>query len=66
MDNADNYASFMIRVWREVDSAADTEEPVWLGEVESIQTGLLVPFKGLQGLVELLVGQLSERTDFLR
>lgn len=65
MDNTDNYASFLIRVWREMDGAPHAEEPVWAGEVESVQTGLIVPFKGLQGLVELLVGQLTEQTGFL-
>lgn len=65
MDNTDDYASFLIRVWREADGAPDMEEPVWAGEVESIQTGLIVSFKGLQGLVELLVGQLAEQTGFL-
>ena len=66
MDDANGYASFMIRVWREADSLPDNEEPIWVGEVESIQNGLIVPFKGLQGLMELLVGQLARQTDFLR
>lgn len=66
MDSTDNYASFMVRVWCEVDIESDTEESVWMGEIESIQTGLIVPFKGLQGLVELLVGNLAGQTGFLR
>ena len=64
------YASFMIRMWRdpaaapdgEVD-AADRDQAVWVGEIESVQSGRVVSFRGLEVLAELLVGQLTDAAD---
>ena len=58
-----SYASFMIRVWRAPADEADSIEAVWVGEIESVQSGRVVPFKGLAALAELLVGSLSESGD---
>ena len=54
------YASFIVRLWREVAAeAADQEYPVWLGEVESIQTGRAWQFQGLEPLLPLLAAQIA-------
>ena len=54
------YASFMVRMWREpAPEGADTQEPAWMGELESIQTGRAWRFQGLEPLLELLAGQLA-------
>ena len=54
------YASFMLRLWREpVAEATDQEAPVWMGELESIQTGRAWQFQGLEPLVPLLAAQLA-------
>jgi hypothetical protein len=53
------YASFMVRLWRDPAPAAGPEqEPVWLGELESIQTGRAWRFLGVAALVDLLAAQL--------
>ena len=59
------YASFMIRVWRDPARESDAEEPAWAGEIESVQSGHIVQFRGVEALVELLVGRLTAPTDFL-
>ena len=63
------YASFMIRMWRDPVVAPDGEtggeEVAWVGEVESVQSGQVLPFRGLEALAELLVGRLIGATDFL-
>lgn len=54
------YASFMVRMWRNSVAVAGLEqEPVWMGELESIQTGRAWQFQGLEPLLSLLVGQLA-------
>ena len=58
------YASFMIRLWRDPAEASGEEVPPWVGEIESVQTGQIVTFKGLEALADLLVGRLSESPDF--
>lgn len=60
-----NYASFMVRVWRDPVAAADGEEAVWAGEVEWVQSGRIESFRSLEALVALLVGQLNDAVDFL-
>lgn len=53
------YASFMVRMWRNSVAVAGLEqEPVWMGELESIQTGRAWQFQGLESLLPLLAGQL--------
>lgn len=53
------YASFIVRLWRESAGAAtDAGEPVWMGELESIQTGDGWHFQGLESLLPLLAAQL--------
>ncbi len=58
--NESAYASFLLRLWRE--PAADVvneQEPAWMGEIESIQTGRAWQFQGLEPLLELLAAQLA-------
>ncbi len=53
------YASFMVRMWRDPTVTASPEqEPIWLGELESIQTGRAWQFQGVAALVDLLAAQL--------
>ena len=33
------YASYLVRIWREQDKKDTTAAPTWTAEVESIQTG---------------------------
>jgi len=57
------YASFMVRLWR--NSAvvgAHEQEPVWMGELESVQTGRTCQFQGLDLLLALLVTQLPAKS----
>lgn len=54
------YASFIVRMWREPASDIATEQaPVWMGELESIQTGRTWQFLGLERLLPLLAGHLA-------
>ena len=54
------YASFMVRMWRNSVAVAGLEqEPVWMGELESIQTGRAWQFQGLEPLLPLLAAQLA-------
>lgn len=56
------YASFIVRMWREPASDVAAEQaPVWMGELESIQTGRAWQFQGLEPLLPLLAGQLAAR-----
>lgn len=55
------YASFIVRLWREsAGDATDAAEPVWMGELESIQTGRNWRFQGLVQLPALVAAQLAE------
>ena len=59
-----DYASFLIRLWRApADEGALGEEPVWMGEVESIQTGHTWRFENVEGLSALLVSLLADPTN---
>jgi hypothetical protein len=60
MDDADGYTSFMIRVWRDPARGAGQEEPVWMGEIESVQTGGIWTFEGVAGLVQWVAKQFGE------
>ena len=56
------YASFMVRLWRDpAVTAGPKQEPVWVGELESIQTGHTWQFQRLEPLLELLAAQLGEQ-----
>ncbi len=58
-----DYASFMVRMWRDPAATARPEQvPIWIGEMESIQTGRIWQFKGLEPLLELLAGQFAEES----
>jgi hypothetical protein len=54
MSSSIQYASFLVRLWRE--TAADARPPTadWHGEVEHIQTGERWPFDTLGELLNLL------------
>jgi hypothetical protein len=63
------YASFLIRMWREADPAASDAVAEWHGEIEHIQSGRRASFSALAEMLEdlraqLLVGEnASEETD---
>lgn len=40
-----------------------TENPVWMGELESIQTGRAWQFQGVVALADLLATQLASQKD---
>ena len=48
------YASFLIRMWREVDPAAPDAMTEWQGEIEHIQSGRHWSFDALDEVPELL------------
>jgi hypothetical protein len=48
------YASFLIRMWRELDPAPPAEEAEWHGEIEHIQSGQQSTFASVTELYELL------------
>lgn len=55
------YASFLLRLWRDPGKGPVSEdEPVWLGEIEAIQTGRTWQFVGTEALLELLAEQLAD------
>ena len=55
------YASFIVRLWREsAGDAIDVEEPVWMSEMESIQSSQARQFQGLESLLPLLAAQLVD------
>ena len=57
------YASFMVRLWRDPTVTAGPEqEPVWVGELESIQTGHTWQFQDLEPLLALLATQLPAQS----
>ena len=54
------YASFIVRLWHEpAAEASDQEGTIWMGEVESIQTGRVRQFQGLEPLLPLLAAHLA-------
>jgi hypothetical protein len=63
------YASFLIRMWRELDPAAPDAVAEWHGEIEHIQSGRRASFSALAEMLEdlraqLLVGEsASEESD---
>ena len=57
------YASFLIRMWREVNPAAPDAVAEWHGEVEHIQSGRHSAFSSLAELCELLSGWLTASRD---
>lgn len=66
-----DYTSFMIRMWRdpvrEPDEADETatDAAVWVGEIEHVQSGRLLPFRGLESLAELLVAGVTDDAGFV-
>ena len=52
------YASFLIRMWREVDPAAPDIGTQWHGEIEHIQSGRRSSFSTLAGLLDCLQAQI--------
>lgn len=62
MDDVANYASFIIRIWRAPAQESEQDEALWMGEVESIQSGVVLSFRGLEGLAELFLGSLTIKT----
>lgn len=61
------YASFIVRLWRDsADDAIDAEESIWMGELESIQTGDGWHFQGLESLLPLLAAQLVDNPPIRR
>lgn len=63
MSTSVQYASFLIRLWRE-DSPGDTS-PEWRGEVEHIQSGQRCTFSTLDEMLGFL-RQLAEDSTSLR
>lgn len=61
MDDVANYASFIIRMWCAPAQESEQDEPLWMGEIESIQSGVVVSFKGLEALAELAWGLLATK-----
>jgi hypothetical protein len=50
------YASFLMRVWREVDPAAPDAVAEWHGEIEHIQSGQRSIFASMNELQTFLYG----------
>jgi hypothetical protein len=48
------YASFLVRIWCEVESERLNGGTAWHGEIEHIQTGQRASFSTLAGLVDCL------------
>ena len=55
-----SYASFMVRIWRRVNSTAEGDPCRWLGEIEHLQSGQHWRFDTLDELPELLRWQAEE------
>jgi hypothetical protein len=53
------YASFLIRLWREVDPAAPSAMTEWHGEIEHIQSGDRGRFESLDVILDVLRCQLD-------
>jgi len=56
------YASFLVRVWRNAEAAPDGSRSEWHGEVEHIQSGRRTAFASLGELRELLCKPLPAAT----
>jgi hypothetical protein len=54
MSMQQGYASFLIRMWREVESAAPDAVVDWHGEIEHIQSGQRWQFTNLSDLIAFL------------
>ncbi len=54
------YASFLVRLWRPVLSAAPDRPGPWQGEIEHIQSGRRLVFGSPQELLALLLEQAGE------
>ena len=60
-----SYASFMVRLWRDL-SGKHEGAPVWIGEIESIQTGRTWQFQDVESLFDLLERQLDDSTMIMQ
>jgi hypothetical protein len=59
----DQYASFLVRLWRSADPAPGSSNGDWQGEVEHIQSGKRLAFGSISELWEFLRQPLvSDRT----
>jgi hypothetical protein len=54
MSRSVEYASFLIRLWREVGAEQPSTAPDWRSEVEHIQTGDCWQFETLEELLNFL------------
>lgn len=50
----DQYASFLIRLWRSIEPMPDGSTDEWQGEVEHIQSGRRCQFASFAGLNSIL------------
>ena len=61
-----DYASFMVRLWRApVEKGTDREGTVWMGEVESVQTGRTWRFQDVDALSAWLATQLADPANVI-
>lgn len=65
MSQSLQYASFLLRIWRQGHSDAPAGETVWQSELEHIQTGDRWTFETPDELLMFLRHQ-TEETDILR
>lgn len=66
MTSLPTYSSFLVRVWRRpTNESGDlaSAETEWLIQVELIPSGRREYFGSLEGLIELLAGEVSGRRD---
>ena len=54
------YASFLVRLWRDSENEATHFTAAWRGELEHIQTSQRLTFDSLEELLRLLHRQLEE------
>ena len=59
MRNVSNYASYLVRLWLELEEEKPADRPIWHAEVESIQTGESWHFTDSASLVEFLQRSIS-------
>lgn len=61
-----DYASFMVRLWRApIEKGEEKEGPVWMGEVESVQTGRTWRFQDVTAMSAWLATQLADPTNVI-
>ncbi len=60
LDQNDNYSSFMVRFRR----MHEDDQPTWVVFVQAIQTGQVMCFPRLDGLIEFLRTRFGESVDW--